>query len=267
MAEETQPYASDSLELRTGAVHYLHAGDGEPLVVLHHSTGNPGWIPLYAELARDFRVYVPDLPGYGQSPRPDWARDPRDLAVLAGRIIDRLGLENVTLVGLGFGGFIAAELATFDSSRLGSLVLVGAAGLQPEQGEIRDQMMIDYEEYVQEGFRDQASYESVFGEDAPDDLKTLWDYSREMTARVCWKPYMFNRHLAPLLPDVETPSLVIWGSEDRIVPPSCGEQYARLLPNAALEIVEGAGHLVEYEEPNRVVELITSHVRKALRKS
>jgi pimeloyl-ACP methyl ester carboxylesterase len=241
-------------------VRVLHGGRGAPLVMLHHSTGNPGWLPIHARLAERFTVYAPDMPGYGQSARPEWARDPRDLAILIARLIDRLALDQVTLVGLGFGGFVAAELATMEPERLRALVLVGAAGLQPEQGEIMDEMLTDYKDYVKAGFRDDDAFTRALGENAVESFKELWDFSREMTARLTWKPYMFNRRLTPLLSEVQTPALIVWGGEDKVVPPICGEQYARALPNARLETVAGAGHFVELEEPERVADLIARHV-------
>ena len=244
-------------------VRVLQSGTGRPLVVLHHSTGNPGWLPFYEQLAGSFQVIVPDLPGYGQSERPEWARDARDIALLVGRLLDNMGLEQIILVGLGIGGFIAAELATMEPHRISLLTLIGAAGLQPEEGEILDQMLVDYVDYVKAGFRDEASYNRVLGEDAATRYKELWDFSREMTARITWKPYMFSRRLKPLLAEMKAPTLIIWGSEDRVVPPICGQQYARALPSARLEVLDGAGHLVELEEPERVAALIRTHARDA----
>jgi pimeloyl-ACP methyl ester carboxylesterase len=248
-----------TVEVAGRKLRLLQDGSGEPLLLLHHSTGNPGWLPFYEQLARSFQVIVPDLPGYGQSERPEWARDPRDIAVLVGRLLDKLNIERVTLVGLGLGGFIAAELATMEPRRIKSLVLIGAAGLQPQDGEILDQMLVDYVDYVKAGFRDEERYNQALGEDARATYKELWDFSREMTARISWKPYMFSRRLRPLLGEVHVPALVIWGSEDKIVPPICGEQYAHALAQARLEVLLGAGHLVELEEPERVAELIRAH--------
>ena len=82
-----------------------------------------------------------------------------------------------------------------------------------------------------------------------------------MTARISWKPYMFDRSLPPLLGDMRVPTLLVWGSQDRIVPPVCGEQYARLLPDARLHVVEGGGHLLDLEEPEALAELVTGHAR------
>lgn len=264
MTSPSESFTETRIPLTGLQVRVMQGGRGQPAVFLHHSTGSPGWVPLFDKLAGSLAVSAPDMPGYGQSERPEWARDPRDLAMLIHLLLDKLGLlGNVNLIGAGFGGFVAAEMAAMNPHRLKSLTLIGAAGLQPEQGEILDQMVVDFEDYVKASFRDEAAFAQVFGEHAPDDIKTLWDFSREMTARVSWKPYMFDRRLPPLLREVQTPALIIWGEKDAIVPPVCGRQYASLLPNSRLEVVPGAGHLVEIEEPGLVADLIAAHAAKA----
>ena len=150
----------------------------------------------------------PTCPGYGQSDRPDWARSPRDLAILLQQLIDDvLGLADVTLVGLGFGGFLAAEMASMNQARLVQLVLVGA-DRHPAPGgrDRRPDAASDSPEWGLSGFRDLASFRQLFGVDSlPDDLYSLWDLSTEMTARVCWKPWMFSDQLPHLLAEVRVP--------------------------------------------------------------
>ncbi|MCZ6544413.1 MAG: alpha/beta hydrolase, partial [Chloroflexi bacterium] len=110
---------------------------------------------------------------------------------------------------------------------------------------------------------DDAAFTTAFGEEIDKELRELWDFSREMTARVTWKPWMFNRQLPPLLPEVATPSLLVWGEHDRVIPLDCAKQYEAALPNATLEIVSGAGHLVEMEQPETLAALITGFVDNA----
>ncbi|MFN0145794.1 MAG: alpha/beta fold hydrolase [Dehalococcoidia bacterium] len=260
-ATATQAHTEERVQVAGKATRVLRGGSGDTIVTLHHSTGSVGWLPLHERLAENFSVVAPDMPGYGQSERPEWARDPRDLAILVNHTLEKLKLDRVTLVGFGFGGFVAAELATMDASRLKKLVLVGAAGILPKDGEIMDGMLMDLNEYMAAGFRDDAAFHAVFGEEPDASVKELWDFSREMTARVCWKPYMYNRHLPHLLQDVATPTLLIWGSEDKVIPPVCGEQYRDALPNAKLEVIPGAGHYVEFEDPARIAGLIAAHAR------
>ena len=101
-------------------------------------------------------------------------------------------------------------------------------------------------------------FNDIIGE-PEEDLRQLWDFSREMTARVTWKPYMFNRRMAPLLEDLDVSTLIVWGEDDAVVPLECGRMYAGLIPGSRLETIAGGGHVVEMEEPDRVADLIKAH--------
>ncbi len=262
MTTSNTTWTEAAVEVAGLRVQYLEAGAGAatPLLVLHRSTGNPGWLPFHEALSGGGRVIVPDLPGYGQSDRPEWAREPRDLAILLHRALDRLGLDRVTVVGLGFGGWVAAELAVLQQQRFERLVLIGAPGIKPDEGEILDQMMLAHAVYVRACFADQAAFEAEFGEQPDAATRELWDFSREMTARLTWKPYMWDWRLPYLLAEVDTPTLLVWGGEDGVVPTSVGRQYAEALPNARLEVVEGAGHMVEVERSSEVAALVRAFV-------
>lgn len=251
--------SESTVEVAGLGIHVEEAGEGRALLLLHRSTGRTGWGAVEESLAGSFRVIIPDLPGYGHSDRPDWAREPRDIAILMQQLIVRMDLSDVALVGLGFGGFIAAEMATMNTERLSSLTLVGAAGVKPDEGEIMDQMLIPFEEYIGAGLSDESTFATHYGEDVERDVKDVWDFSRIMTARVTWSPYMFSRKLPHLLSEVTTPALVIWGEDDRVIPPIVGRQYAGALANAKLETIADCGHLAELDQPERLVELISAH--------
>ena len=259
MTTTAAAHGAASTEVAGGRVHELRGGEGPPLLLLHHSIGNPGWTPFHEALARSFEVSAPDLPGYGQSDRPEWARSPRDLAILLLQMLDRRGAGPVAAVGLGFGGWIAAEMATMRQAAFSSLTLAGAAGIQPAEGEILDQMLVDYHEYVRAGFHDEARYEQEFGAEPAPELKELWDFSREMTARLSWKPYMHSRELPHLLREVRTPALLVWGDDDRIVPPDAARLYAEALPNARLATIAACGHFAAFERPEELARLVAEH--------
>jgi pimeloyl-ACP methyl ester carboxylesterase len=238
-----------------------HHGEGPPIVVLHHSFGNPG-LAFQQALATDHHVAVPDLPGFGESERPDWARHPRDLALLIGHWLRKRGLDGVTLVGCGFGGWVAAELATMRADHIGSLVLVGAAGLLPREGRILDQVLVSHGEYVKAAFHEPVAYEALYGGEFTDEVLLQWDLNREMVARVSWKPYMYSRQMSPLLAEVDVPTLLVWGDHDAVVPLDCAEQYRAALPDARLEVVGGCGHAVDLEQPETLARLVREHVRR-----
>ncbi|HUM14527.1 MAG TPA: alpha/beta hydrolase [Candidatus Nitrosotalea sp.] len=253
---ETLPVAGSSVRLRT-------AGRGAPLLVLHHDIGTPEQLPFYEALAQRFTVLLPSHPGYDGSERPAWMRSVRDVAVTYQALLAVRGLADVSLVGLGFGGWIAAEMATMAPSALRRLVLVGAMGIKPGEGEILDQALVSYIDYVRAGFEDQAAFDRLFSPDPPTPQLEQWDLNREMTFRIAWKPYMYNPTLPPLLSGVQTPALIVWGRNDRVVPVGCGEQYARALPKSRLTVVDGAGHFLDMEQPETLAKLIAQFVAES----
>ncbi len=257
MTTTTQTYTDEFIEVAGNRVHMMKAGTGDPLLILHHDFGPTGWLPLHEQLAGRFTVYAPTTPGYGQSDRPAWMRSVRDLAVIYQWMLADLGLENVTLVGLGFGGWIAAEMATMSPGAFKRLVLVGAMGIQPARGEILDQSLVNHMDYVKAGLHNPAVFEQQFGANPETDQLEAWETNRETTFRIAWKPYMFSQTLPHLLGGVRAPALVVWGREDRIVPLECGERYAQALPNARLEVIEGCGHLVDLEKPEDLARIVT----------
>jgi pimeloyl-ACP methyl ester carboxylesterase len=247
-------------EVAGGTVHSWVGGSGPPIVVFHHSFGNPGWLPFHQELSERYSVLAPDLPGYGASTPPAWARHPRDLALLMAWWIRAQELGPVTLVGAGFGGWVAAELSTMSPELLTGLVLVAPAGLLPEEGRILDQVLVSHSEYVRAAFEDPKAYEGIYGSALTDELLLRWDMNREMTTRVAWKPYMYNRRLPPLLTLVDLPTLVVAAGADRIIPPSCPARYAALMPRARLETVADCGHAIDMEQPSVLARHVHRHV-------
>jgi len=250
------PWTSETIPLASGPLHLMRSGSGTPLLILHRDIGTLPRLPFYDALARTHTVLVPSHPGYDGSERPAWMRSVRDIAVIYQALIAAQQLRDVTLVVLGFGGWIAAEMATMAPRGFRKLVLVGAMGLKPERGAIADQALLSYIAYVQLGFADPAAFERHYGAHIPTERLEQLDLNREMTFRIAWKPHMYNPTLPHLLGDVATPTRVVWGREDRIVPLECGERYVKALPNAKLEIIDGAGHYVELEKPDPLVRVI-----------
>ena len=236
-------------------LHVARAGAGRPLLVLHHDIGSPAQLSFYDALAERFAVLIPHHPGYGRSERPPWLRSVRDVAVIYQALLAELGITGPSLLGLGFGGWIAAEMATMAPRDLRRLVLVGAMGLKPPAGDILDQALLSYIDYVRAGFHDAHAFERIFGSVTTDQL-VEWDLCREMSFRIAWKPYMYSQTLPHLLGAVGAPALVVWGDDDKIVPRSAGERYRDQLPQARLEIVPACGHYVEMERPDALLALL-----------
>jgi pimeloyl-ACP methyl ester carboxylesterase len=263
MSPHPVTWTTETVSIAGGGLYVARAGTGPAVLVLHHDIGTPDRLPFYDALARDFAVLVPSHPGYDRSERPAWLRNVRDLAAVYQWLLAARDLTDVSVVGLGFGGWIAAEMASLAPRAFRRLVLVGAMGIKPERGDIADQALVSYIDYVKLGFTDVAAYERVFGAEPPTATLEQWDLNREMTFRIAWKPYMYNPTLPHLLGGIATPALVVWGRDDRIVPLECGERFAQALPSARLHVIEHAGHFVEMERGDELARLVADFVKAA----
>jgi pimeloyl-ACP methyl ester carboxylesterase len=110
-------WTETAVELAGVKLHLARAGSGRPLMVLLHDIGSPERLDFYDVLANRFDVLVPHHPGYGKSEWPQWLRGVRDVAVMHQSMLSNLALDRVSLIGLGFGGWIAAEMATIAPRR------------------------------------------------------------------------------------------------------------------------------------------------------
>ncbi|MBV9824373.1 MAG: alpha/beta hydrolase [Alphaproteobacteria bacterium] len=245
-----------NLQLGDVRLRLWRGGQGRPVVVLHHDIGTPDRLPFYDALADKFDVIVPSHPGFGVPERPQWMRHPRDLAALYQWMLTELEVERPSLVGLGFGGWVAAEMAALAPRDFHRLVLVGAMGVKPPEGDIFDQAIVSYIDYAKAGFLNDGAFTRVFGDVSTDQL-VAWDLCREMCFRIAWKPYMYSQTLPHLLGGVRAPAMIVWGSDDRIVPRSAGELYARSFREGRIETVPNAGHCVDMEQPEALARLVT----------
>lgn len=258
MTATSSEVSGQTVQVGETEVHLLKGGSGRPVLVLHGLEGPEGWLAFHEALAANATVYAPDHPGFGETKRPDWLESISDQARFYLWFLQQAGIEQVDLVGFGIGGWIAAEMATMAPRAFRRLVLVGAMGIKPERGEIADQALVSYIDYVRLGFADQGAFDRIYGAEPPTATLEQWDLNREMTFRIAWKPYMYNPTLPPLLGGVQTETLIVWGRQDRIVPVAVGEQYARALPKSRLSIIDGAGHFLEMEQPEALAKLIVS---------
>ena len=248
-----------ALELATGTITYMERGSGPHLLLLHHDIGSTGWGEFHDLLAAKFHVVAMNMPGYGGSKRLEWARHPRDLAGVALAAARKLGLHDIHLVGLGFGGWIAAEMASFAANDFATLSLVAPAGLKPERTFVLDQVMMDYPDYVAAGFSSPDVSERYFPREQRRTFKERFDENREVVARIAWKPYMYSYELPELLREMRVPTLVAWGTADRVIPVECAERYAEVLPDCTLRYIEAGSHFLDLEHPGEIASYIIQH--------
>jgi pimeloyl-ACP methyl ester carboxylesterase len=246
-------FTEEFVEAAGVRVQVHRGGTGAPLLVLHGELGVPGWLRAYALLAQHFTVHVPSLPGFGQSARPDWIVSVRDLAAWVTWFVREQKLSQpLPIIGFSLGGWIAAEIATANASLFTRMVLVGAAGLQPEQGHVWDYFVHSSREAFAQAFCAPAQapeYARYYGRTWTPEEEIQAEQNREMAARLLWKPYMRSHTLPALLRGVATPTLVIWGREDAIIPLNVCQRYVRAIPGATAKVLNRCGHMPEMEQP------------------
>ena len=251
--DEVVTAAGVSVQLRRG-------GRGAPLLILHGELGVPGWLRAYARLAEHFTVYVPSLPGFGRSARPDWIVGVRDLAAWATWLVRDLQLSQpLPVIGFSLGGWLAAEIATMNPALFTKMVLVGAAGLQPEAGQVWDYFVHSNREAFARSFYDGAKspeYAQYYDRPWTAEEEAQAEQNREMAARLFWKPYMRSHTLAGLLGGIATPTLVVWGREDAIIPLEVCDRYVRAIPGATATVLDRCGHMPEMERPEAFVRAV-----------
>ena len=253
-------FTEECVEAADVQVQLRQGGTGEPLLVLHSELGVPGWLRAYDLLARHFTVYVPSLPGFGQSTRPEWMLSVRDLAAWVTWFARDLRLpQPLPVIGFSMGGWVAAEIATMNAAIFKKMVLVAPAGLKPETSEIWDYFAHSGREAFEQSFYDpeqSAEYAQYYGKAWTPEEEAQVESNREMAARLLWKPYMRSHTLRPLLRGITTPTLLVWGREDTIIPLHVSQLYQRAIPGATATVLDRCGHMPELEKPEAFVQVV-----------
>ena len=246
-------------------VQLRRGGKGEPLLVIPGELGVPGWINAYKELAKDFDVIVPSLPGFGQSSRPEWLMTVKDLAAwITWFIRDQKLPTPLNVVGLSMGAWAVGEIATTNSQIFKKMVLVGPGGLKPEHGEIFDYFVNSAKDAFEKSFHNPkacAEYTQYYGKDWTPEEADQVEVNREMACRITWKPYMHNITLHWLAQGIKTPTLIVHGRQDQIVPLNAGERWKKIVPGAQIKVIDNCGHMVEMEKPAELVAAVKTFLK------
>jgi len=251
--ETTERY----LELPGGRVHVLGGGTGEPVLFLHAAGGSGRWLEFHERLAEDFEVIAPDHPGFGGTDEFPEVEAMDDLVYHYLDVIDALGLDRPHVVGASFGGWIAAELAVAAPDKIGSLVLLGAAGLRLPEHPVTDLFILKPPQLAEALFHDPANV-AAFLSVEPDIEAVLAAY-RESTAlaRFGWAPFLANPKLERRLRRITAPAQVVWAAEDRLIPIAHGHRYAEKIPGARFTAVANCGHAMYQERPDEFAQITT----------
>lgn len=241
-------------------IRIMRGGSGEKLLFLHGARGASAWLPFMETLSQRFDLIVPEHPGFGGSDTPEWLDNIGDLAYFYLDLIDTLKLQRVNLAGVSLGGWIATEIAIRDDSALKTLMLICAAGIHVKGQPKGDIFMWSREEFTRNIFHDPRFAEAMLAKSPTDDELFIEMKNRLATAKLGWQPRLYNPDLHKWLHRIGVPTLIVWGDDDKVIPPAYGPAFQKLIPGSRLEIMKDAGHTLQIEKADELAAMMMSFI-------
>jgi len=229
--------------------HLFEAGStaAPPVLFLHGAHSGNLWLDYHRALAQQFHVFAPDLPGFGLTGRPDWMRDISDYVLYLHDLLQTLELEKPFLIGHSLGGWMAAELAVWYSEMIGKLIINNAPGIRVKGSPMADLFALNPKEALALCFENlDAAAPLIPAEVNIDFLMTQYRENVSL-ALLMWNPN-YDPKLERRLARITCPTLIIWGANDRLIPPVYGEAWHRLIAGSKLVSLPGTGHMPMFEQ-------------------
>lgn len=250
------PMTTEAISLRDCRLNLRRLGKGPALLWLHGTDGLYEWPAIVDRLAESHEVIVPEHPGFGETPIPGWMDDVSDLAYLYLDVLKHLRLDRVHIAGHSLGGWIGLEMAVRQTQRIASLTLIAPAGIHVKGASKTDIFMIDPDEQARLAYADGQMAEAAAGRATAGKYQEAAIANRVASARFGWSPRFHNPRLERWLHRVDTPTLIVWGKEDRIFAPAHAEAFQRAVPGSKLVMIDRAGHLPHVERLDETLKTI-----------
>jgi pimeloyl-ACP methyl ester carboxylesterase len=248
-------------------IEMIERGAGRPLLFLHPGMGIAPDAPVLELLAKHTRLIAPTHPGFGASDLPAGFDHIDDLAYFYLDLLDELDLADVTVVGISFGAWIAAEMAIKAPVRMSRLILANAVGIKVGDREARD--IVDFFALTEDELNKLAYFDPRVGardyKTMPEPAVRALARNREAMARFGWSPFMHDPKLRHRLRRIRIPSLLLWGTADRMLAPGYAEAYCAAIPGARLQKIERAGHSPHIEQPEEFARHVLAFVEETAR--
>ncbi len=252
-----------SAEMSVGStrIRLQRQGDSGPVILfLHGAGGVPTWGPFFDVVGVGAQLLVPDHPGFGRSDIADWLVDVPDYAMFYLDFLDQLDLRDVHVVGHSLGGWIGAEMAVRNASRLKSLTLISAAGIRVKGAPMGDAFIWSPEESVRNLYHDQKFADQLLANTPDAEQIEVILKNRFAFAKLAWQPRGFNPALEKWLHRIQIPTAVVWGREDKVLPVALAARWTERIARAQLSVLEGCGHLPQVEQPEAVARIVHEHI-------
>ena len=259
----TGNYTEERVSVGGTELYLTKGGTGTPVLVLHGVEGHEGWLAFHEALAANATVYAPASPGYTPTERPEWLTSITHQAIFYHWFIEQQGLGPVDVMGVGMGGWIAAQMAVLCPGNLRKLVLVSPAGIRPEKEEIFDIFITPWKQVIDMCFYDPASsseYERIYGGEYQE-FGGPREAGRTMSIRMGFRPFFYDPALPGMLKKVSLPTLLVWGDNDRVMPRECADLYQRAIQGSTLKTIASCGHWAQFEKPQELAQLTADFLR------
>jgi len=243
-------------------------GAGPTLLYLHGVGGASGPLPgdevapFLEDLARSFRVLLPEHPGYGESERPAWLDSIQDLAYFYLDYLEALDLSDVHVVGSSLGGWIAMEVAIRNTSRIATLTLCGAAGIHVKGVPKGDLFLWSREEIAENCFRNPDARAMLLGREPTPEEEYLLLKSWQMSALLAWQPRFYNPDLYKWLHRIDVPTHVVWAEHDQVFPRPYADVLVELIGGARLSVIPDCGHFMHLDRAETFAETVRDFIRE-----
>ncbi|HEV2187198.1 MAG TPA: alpha/beta hydrolase [Stellaceae bacterium] len=254
----TEPKTT-SIEINGYSCRVWTAGSGPKLGFLAGFGGLPKWVPFLDALAKERTVIVPSLPGFPGGERGHVALDSHlDWLVATRQILENAGLAGADLAGSSVGGSLAAEVAALWPAMVKRLALIAPFGLFDENDPATDPWAQRAPDVPGLFCADPKNWEMLKQEpEGHNDPEWPIEQVRasEAAARIFWP--LGNTKLEKRLPLITAPTLLLWGGEDKVMPRSYADKFARgIKGKTEIKVIPGAGHLAELDKPDGVATAI-----------
>jgi pimeloyl-ACP methyl ester carboxylesterase len=255
-------FVTHTLSVNGIRIELIDRGQGKPLLFLHPGIGIDPEAPVIERLAARMRALAPTHPGFGGSEAPRSFDHIDDLAYFYLDFLDQLDLADVALAGVSLGGWIAAEIAIKSTARISHLVLGNPVGIKVgsrEHRDIADLFAMNEADFLTLAYCDPEAGKRDY-KAMPELAVRQTARNREATARYGWSPYMHDPKLKGRLHRIRIPTLLLWGTHDRVLSEEYGRAYCEAIPGARFERIERSGHFPHIEQPSEFAEKIFAFV-------
>ncbi|HKI99359.1 MAG TPA: alpha/beta fold hydrolase [bacterium] len=234
------------------------AGEGEPLGFLAGLGGLPQWPPVLERLAAHRRVIAPSLPGFPGGLGHDALDSHLDWLLATRDLLNEAGLAEGDLVGVSVGGALAADVAAVWPHKVRKLALVGPFGLFDAERPVADVFAQPPRKLGEVVCADPGRF-AAFTEPPEGADVTEWEIvqtrAMEAAARILWP--LGDTRLARRLGRIRADTLLLWGEDDRVVPPAYAQAFAAgMNASTQMRTLPGAGHLADLDQPDAVAEAL-----------